>query len=76
MYYKTKSYHIAINLMKKLPSHLVFMKVYSGFYSAFMRKVLFQSFRKSAPEQIYVCRSSASLRLSKFMFAEVLQVCA
>ncbi len=32
-----------------------------------------QKFCKSAPEQIYVCRSSASLRLRKFMFAEVLQ---
>ncbi len=63
-----------MNLMKKLPSYVVFLKVYSGFYPAFMRKVLFQSFRKLPAEQICVCRTSANLPLSKFTFAELLQV--
>ncbi len=62
--------------MKKFPSYLVFLKVYSGFYPAFICKMLFQSFRKSAPEQIYVCDNVASLRLNKFTFATMSQVCA
>ncbi len=55
--------------MKKLSSLVLFLRVYSGFYPAFIRKVLFQSFRKSPAEQICVCDIVASLPLSKFMFA-------